>query len=531
MKRIVLTTILGLQSTAIGAGIEIANSTKEFSEGQGRHGWFYGYSRATQNYDPQSDFVQLPLFGDPPQSGGSELGWYLSPTSWITIYGSTVHPNLTGLAGGDPVERWAIRRWKSDFSGSVTISGDIRRISSVGDGTDCQILVDGAQVYSVMVSPGESLTYSVSVNIGEGSKIDFLTKPRTNQDADNTRFTVRVVADGLEYSPLPEFHHDPNRGLQAIDHFTRSPAGQCSFTFSTGDIGSNCIVAWTRNLLDWFSLFTFTTTSEGTEVVDVASDPSRFYRTTRVPSGIAVAESFVYPIGVGNVAEQINPERNTLYQVLTPPPSPQREATAPVISTWYNIQDVGAYFDLQGGLHPGEDWNKGPASNSDVGEVVKAVANGQVVDIRPAHSNGAAYSGFAVVLRHWLENGDTVDSIYLHVAPDKLMGGNNTSGGFGTEADFSFQEGASVGKGDVIAAIGSVTSPNLTPHLHFEMRSTITDPSAKWPRSTGNAYYGPVSGSAGKRFSGMISEEVKAAFGLMRLDGIIDASDFIDDHP
>jgi murein DD-endopeptidase MepM/ murein hydrolase activator NlpD len=187
------------------------------------------------------------------------------------------------------------------------------------------------------------------------------------------------------------------------------------------------------------------------------------------------------------------------------------------------VQDVGSYYAEFGGLHGGEDWNKGSGS-ADVGEQVKAVANGQVIDIRPAGASGIpSTSGYALVIRHWLLDGESVDSLYVHIAPDQHGGSFNSSGVVGDKSNFTFQIGTPVTKGSVIGVIGAVSA--FSPHLHFEVRNkAINIAGSLWANDTGNGYYGPGSGTS------ITAEQVQAAFLLMQKDGIIDPSDFIDDH-
>ncbi len=345
------------------------------------------------------------------------------------------------------------------------------------------------------------------------------------------------ITPKVAFRTLPDHQPNPSAGRQAVESFQMTPGGQCSFIFSTADPGSMCHISWTNNLRQWFPLIQFNTADKGTEVIDTPRDPSKFYRATYLPSGVSSADSFDYPIASGSVSEQIVPERNTLYPS-SAVSSPDRGASAPNTGNWYNYQDVGSYYAYYSteadkwyfeGLHPGEDWNKGSGA-ADAGQPIKAVANGQVIDIRPAHSSGAANSGFVVLVRHWLLNGDTMDSLYVHVAPDKISGSTNASGAFGAESDFSFQEGSPVTKGSVIGVVGAVTSTAMSPHLHFEMRTTQTVPSNIWPNDTGDGYYGPVPETAGNRSPSITTEEVQAAFLLMQKDGIIDPSDFIDDN-
>jgi hypothetical protein len=336
-----------------------------------------------------------------------------------------------------------------------------------------------------------------------------------------------VVESDAAFQSLPSYLHNLSDGRQALRNLLRMNGGQFSFIFGTSDPGATCIVSSSNDLSQWSSLLLFTPTTAGTQVLDTDLSPTKFYRAIYLPTGVSAAESFIYPIGTGIVSEQITPEQNSLYPN-EPSANPDRGSTSPGTG-WYNAQDTGSYYSTFGGLHAAEDWNRGSGS-ADVGEQVKAVANGQIIDIRPANSSDPSRSGFTILIRHWLQNGDSVDSLYLHVAPDQLSGSPNNDGIFGNESDFSYQEGEPVAKSSVIGVIGAVTSPLMSPHLHFEMRVTKTDPSDLWPNDTGDGYYGPIPGFDGNRNSSITAEEVAAAFILMQKDGIVDPSDFIDAH-
>ncbi len=330
-------------------------------------------------------------------------------------------------------------------------------------------------------------------------------------------YVVEYTGTPPRFRSLPTHQHDPADGRSALKSFQLTPEGSCTFIFSTAEPGAMCLASWSSNLRQWFPLIQFNSDTPGTEVIDTPTQPQKFYRTTYLPPGVSIATDFAYPIGSGSVLEQIAPERNTLFPA-SPVARPDRGATTPGAG-WYNIQDVGSYYSLFGGLHAGEDWNSG-SDTDDVGEPVKAVANGHLIDIRPASASGPAASGYVVLVRHWLQNGDSIDSLYVHVAPDTIAGNPNSPGTIGSEAAFTYQEGSPVAKGNVIGVIGAVSS--FPPHLHLEMRNTVTNPNSLWPNDTGNGYYGPV--------SGLNVAEVQAAFVLMQKDGIIDPSDFIDDH-
>ncbi len=353
----------------------------------------------------------------------------------------------------------------------------------------------------------------------------------------NTALRPRLVVNtAATHTTLPAYTYDGVNGPQTIKDVRTGERNQFSFVFATTNVGARCLVSWTTTFRNWFALIDFNADAVGTEITDTTDARQTFYRTTYLPAGVSPAESFDYPIGTGApIPEQITPERNDLY------PSgatsdPLRERASPT-ADWRNVQDVGSYYAetnsagvwMWEGLHPGEDWNKG-SFNEDGGESVRCVANGQVILIKPVAESGvAASAGYVMVVRHWLLNGDSIDSLYVHIAPDRHAGSANSAGVIGAKGDFTYQEGSNVAKGSIIGVIGAVSS--FYSHLHFELRDKAIDPTAPlWAHSTGDAYYGPEVGQTGNRSRPMSKPDVEAAFRLMRADGIIDPSDFIDDH-
>ena len=56
---------------------------------------------------------------------------------------------------------WAIRRWESNLVGTVTLTGHVGLDDGGGDGVGLRIFVDGREVYSQHLTPGDSGEYSV----------------------------------------------------------------------------------------------------------------------------------------------------------------------------------------------------------------------------------------------------------------------------------------------------------------------------------------------------------------------------------
>jgi len=346
---------------------------------------------------------------------------------------------------------------------------------------------------------------------------------RTTSSIDNVRIICKSL-DQVSVFSLPDSQHNPLDERQSIKDLRVTPSGKFAFTFSGANVGPICIVSSSSDLMRWQPLIQFQTESHGTDVVNEIKDRSQFYRATFLPKDeVQTAYSFDYPIGSGSGLEQITPERNNLY-----PDGTQGSVERPQLSQvfdsaqWFNAQDVGSYLVTTKGpaYHPGEDWNLGGSGMSviDIGQPVQAVANGIVMDISPL--NVSSNGGWAIVVRHYLLNGDSIDSIYVHVAPSFKADhvAPNSLGEIGSESWFAFQEGSPVAKGDIIAVVADVDA--YPDHLHFEMRNKPIEGlplgagsaaiSKYWPNSLGNAYY--------------------QSFSAMSKDKIIDPSDFIDDH-
>ena len=107
---------------------------------------------------------------------------------------------------------------------------------------------------------------------------------------------------------------------------------------------------------------------------------------------------------------------------------------------WYNAQDFAV------NNHLGEDWNKNSGGNTDCGEAVYSVADGQIVY---AENAGPGW-GNVVIIEHQLADGTKVQSLYGHL--QKIL---KTSG----EVKIREQ----------IGEVGNADGKYLC-HLHFEIR-------------------------------------------------------------
>ncbi|MEF2229618.1 MAG: hypothetical protein V3571_01695 [Pseudodesulfovibrio sp.] len=255
----------------------------------------------------------------------------------------------------------------------------------------------------------------------------------------------------------------------------------------------------------------------------------------------AAPTGFRYPVDAGplgngyDCAEGVTPETNDIYLYEHPNGSADtsRGGTG---SIWHNVSDVGNFLniDYTFGLHPGEDWNYG-SGNQDCGKPVFAVADGTIEALEPTYSTGYVKGGWRVVLRHGLQNGRTVYSVYLHVTSVGKTNGALVSG----KSDFLIKDhqrlvvGDIVRKGDMIARVAAgysvegleegETMTNVPTHLHFELR----DGPFSYAHANKWGYY---TDEIGMELNDMTADQVKKAFANMRKDHLLDPSDFIDLH-
>ncbi len=182
-----------LFSYATAYAVPVADSVSEFSGVQGQDDWYYGYYTTPGDY---TTFTQMTLF-DPAGL------WEESSTRppWTALWDTGGHPGSS---------HWAVRRWVSEVSGIVTISGLLKDDDPNGGlgGVTGRILVDGVEVYNQIVDayPGStygppSVNYSITVPVSMGSYVDFAIDPGWSELYDGTTFTAIIDA---AVTPVPE---------------------------------------------------------------------------------------------------------------------------------------------------------------------------------------------------------------------------------------------------------------------------------------------------------------------------------------
>jgi len=158
----------------------LADSLSGYSRTQAENGWSYGYA-SLKPTDPYASSQFKPM------------KWAIFASDNYRWLGSSSY-NFNDVAQLHPYSAWAIRRWTSTYAGSVTLTGTARCNSASYDGTNLRFFVDGREVYSRHLAPGESITYSVpNVAVTVGSQIDFTVNQSGNANNDATAFTALIT--------------------------------------------------------------------------------------------------------------------------------------------------------------------------------------------------------------------------------------------------------------------------------------------------------------------------------------------------
>jgi hypothetical protein len=169
----------------------------------------------------------------PAMFNGVNWAFSATPPPNTAIFPVSQIPNGTDAGH----EQWAIRRWISDYTGFVTISGNLRKTDiSGGDGTRNGIYLNGrtALVQHLLFNDAVGTNYSINVPVTTGDTVDFITTPKTNGVADRTRFVATiqeihdVLADGVAgYSGV--------QGDHGWSYGSYSPTGDLTPGYQTGD--------------------------------------------------------------------------------------------------------------------------------------------------------------------------------------------------------------------------------------------------------------------------------------------------------
>ncbi|MCA9198829.1 MAG: lamin tail domain-containing protein, partial [Planctomycetales bacterium] len=182
-----------------GDGTVIANSTTEFNSFQTLNNWRYGFWEASSDEDGVYSVDDFDAFSWTGLSTVSPFNHW-DGTKWDLA----VAPNLpntemrsdgarTSGTNSSDVVHHPIRRWTSEVTGSILVSGTLNDLDSAGDGVIARILLNGNEVYSQAIN-GNMVSYSRIMAVQQDDIIDFVIDPGPAQNdvGDNTEFTVLI---------------------------------------------------------------------------------------------------------------------------------------------------------------------------------------------------------------------------------------------------------------------------------------------------------------------------------------------------
>ncbi|HHT9123297.1 MAG TPA: hypothetical protein ACFYEF_10560 [Candidatus Wunengus sp. YC63] len=179
----------------------IADSQNDFSGVQGQDNWFYGYYTNCGN---SSSFTQMTY---------DTSGWWEE---------AETQPPWTLLRynGGNPSSNHcAVRRWVSEVSGDIVITGRVNKndTSVGGDGITASILVDGVNVWSQDIAYNDStgVTYEINATVNVDSIVDFVISPgeNGNEAYDTSDFTATISGSGVSSFEVNVTGDEPDADL------------------------------------------------------------------------------------------------------------------------------------------------------------------------------------------------------------------------------------------------------------------------------------------------------------------------------
>jgi len=194
----------GTEMTRRNAYTRVANSVADFSGVQGNMNWHYGhYNRTTDGDDTYQpgDFLPFPNGGGAWSGSefftGSLWDWFAGNPPWTEISGNGAHPNA--LNTGD--EHWAIRRWVSEVTGTVTVRFRLSKANvNCGNGVTGRILHNGNEVFSRSIAfndPGNVTNEVTLVGLAPGDFVDFALDPRGPDGLSNDGCDASILTADL----------------------------------------------------------------------------------------------------------------------------------------------------------------------------------------------------------------------------------------------------------------------------------------------------------------------------------------------
>ncbi len=190
--------------------------------------WSYGYYENPTDPPHPDTFIKFPKYEVPQQYyPGQPAGkcWFILEGAngyWTRWWNGGGHPNGTVAGGGrKQVLHWSVRRWKSNLTAKIKVTGVVAKLDSGGNGVNTHIYIEGQKVWTKKLEANETAesSYEVIAAIYNGQRLDWVIDPiGTNEANDSTKFTGQIEILGPELG-------DPVQGLIVPDEGQRGVTG------------------------------------------------------------------------------------------------------------------------------------------------------------------------------------------------------------------------------------------------------------------------------------------------------------------
>ena len=210
--------VAGLAVACLFAGTaqaQLADSIAEFSGTQGQDNWYQGwYDFTTDGGDySDADFTEFLNDGsgvrDAEYVAGSEVNHWngtdyrldAGEAPWTFLANENSHPNQQAATG----EHWVIRRWVSEITGTIQVTGNLRAQNTGGTGTSIILFHNGTELDKLTNSTGTNQSLEQTFAVTAGDNIDLALSPEGNNgdraDGADGSFFSMVIVDAATLDP------------------------------------------------------------------------------------------------------------------------------------------------------------------------------------------------------------------------------------------------------------------------------------------------------------------------------------------
>lgn len=176
----------------------LADSVADWSGSgtQGSRRWNYGYYRRSADGDGIYQTANFTAF---PRTAGSNVvsgtnawngtNWQLTTTTPVTALTQN-----GGTPGTTTAQDWPVRRWTSNFTGRVRITGITGHVNAGSNGVIARLWLNGAEIFSRTVN-NTTEGYTVVADVTNGSLLDFAIDPNGAEAADTNAIFTAIISE------------------------------------------------------------------------------------------------------------------------------------------------------------------------------------------------------------------------------------------------------------------------------------------------------------------------------------------------